>query len=627
MSKNISVTLTLDRGAFAPEYSAVHVQLWPVGAYRQKWCLPDTCVQREQQTLWRFNALPDEGIRGEGFLVLVTGDRTNRNGQRCRVFVGDAHLTYSEKKECVVRDRCPQLIRHAQFSLQVAFSPPPLVLLGWTRGTSNHTPEKTMKEEEADRQDVDDHLRPVLPERCEMFLRGVTSGVFGAPVRVSDWYYHVCQETVDAGARPTDPLYFINLTMWFLRWRNVPPQDFVDHPEKHADVLQFVVGHAAWSQPYCPDECLDIQTRRFKQCESFNCMRWILSAERHRAGDCEDYAACIATSFYALSDLKTTPRMNPVLVALKKLAERYTCLLADALYRGKGDQLFLHAYVKLIPRSQAERLARGDAASPDEPLPALFVDTTRRSWTPDAPPSERVSRTLDLIVQYMRVNCLLDHGMAERFTWATPVACWQKHTKDMYQIDLRYYEPRERRVYAPQRLADREHHAFGLPATYLDGRGAWAERPAEPFVLTDVSASFVTEGPFKDDAKNLKVDVPDASRVRAWPPVPGLEVQPHLVPRHWEADASLADCVPVFLRECDVHDVARDYDRRVKLSEDNDVVKAAHWLEHCCRGTVAVAKFETLYAHGARGAEVSHVVLYVRARNKMLPKPLPSLLA
>ena len=133
----------------------------------------------------------------------------------------------------------------------------------------------------------------------------------------------------------------------------------------------------------------------------------------------------------------------------------------------------LHAYIKLAPISQMQRLK--DPTTPrrerrtdrEDPWPALFIDSTRRSWTPDLPLSPNMTRTLSRLFRHLRANVSPPEAraLAERFTWATPVELWQFLTGNMYRLDLRYYEPRSRNVYVPQLHKDLREQWFGLPAT------------------------------------------------------------------------------------------------------------------------------------------------------------------
>lgn len=605
------VTLTLDRTAFTPGYRSVAVCLWPVGAYDQDWVRPDAYIGQERQVSWRFDKLPREGFRGGGFLLLVSGERLNNSGQLCQVFLGDGHLKYNDTA-CMIRDRAPQGQRHPQFSLRVTFRPSVLLPYITDQAAPRNQQDEIAEAKEIAQEQNDaapdhaDGLHLMEPERHDIFLRGFCAGVFGTTVRVSDWLYHVCQETPHA---PTNPLYFLNLAAWYLRWRGVQPAGFVESPHRHADVLQFVVGHAAWSQPYCADECMNETTRAFRSCESFNSIRW-LSSERLRAGDCEDLAACVLTAFYALRDLKVTPQMNsPILETLVKLAQQYTPFFVDTLYRGAHQKLILHAYVKLLPSAQVSLLARGRAADAHaSPLPALFLDSTRRSWTPDQPLSRRMQRTLLLLVEDLRRHCTLDHQIAELFSWATPLGIWQKSTKNMYRLDIRYYEPRTRTVYAPQRECHLAKHLSGVDATYFDGHG-WTEEGADRVVFTDVSRTFTGEGPFAKDAARLDPKAPTA-----WPPVPGLKANPERIPERWPVEEELSSCVPVFVRQVDIPAVvtaARKLEGAAQLTTDEHLVSL--WLETACHGEVLVLFTEMLYSHGLPGDEVCHLVCYVRA--------------
>lgn len=658
LSSHASQTLTLQiaAGSCGPGYSEVNPQLWPVGADDQDWVHPAVCVRLAQTTLWKFSNVPTESKKGAGYLVMFTGVRKNAIGQRCRVFVGDAFLQH-DTKECPVRDRNPLNQQHTQCFLQATFvpsRPAPVIyadlhkapvsrILEQTTTTTPKDEEKQAKNKKGDHPQhhfPTDNLQVVHPERHERFLRGFCAGVFGTTVRVSDWFYHVSQETSHGqGAHTTGPAYFSNLAAWYLRWRDISAEQFQTYPERYADVLQFVVGHAAWSQPYCADECVDRETKRFRACESFNSLRWIPGPER--SGDCEDAAACLATSFYALCDLQITDQTNPVLRQLVHLARQYTCFIADTIYRGNGSgprSLMLHGYVKLLPSVHVARLKHSlrldrikAPAAPklaDSSLPALFVDSTRRSWSPSFTLTPNMTRTFSRLYRYMRARVSPPEArpLAERFTWATPVELWQFLTGNMYRMDLRYYEPRTRKVYAPQMLKDVPEHQFGLPATYLDGV-EW--QSGAPFRLTDVTESFVTEGPFADDAKLL-----DSKAPTAWPPVPGLQVKPERIPAYWPFESSLSACVPVFLRLQDLPDVLAAVPRSLVADDDTagtenetdaqmaargvnassreqkEHAKVALWLESVCRETVRVKFTERLYAHGD---EVGHIVCYVQA--------------
>lgn len=631
-----AITLRLPRAAFYPAYLEVTPQLWPVGCAGEPWQHPDVISvngAKGEECRWVFSEVPEEATAGSGYLVMFTGRRRNDCGQLCSSFIGDAHVQLTSK-ECPVKDRCPGPQQHTQFTVKVSVlmhhtededddddddMPLPRVgtILPIVMEEAGFIKEKDFKPKVAvvEEKKEEAPLHPVNPERNERFLRGFCSGVFGASVPVTEWFNHVCQET-RIGAMNTDPLHFTHLAVWYLRWRGISQEQFIKHPVKYAEVLQFVVGHAAWSHPYCLDECMDERTQKFRHCESFNNIRWIFAEDR--AGDCEDLQAGIAAAFYALQDMSEHDPVGfsthepDLLRTLIDLAQQYTCFAVDSTIRtgGNGQKRHkgLHATVKLVPTisvyqmcANNRRLRRESTQNADS-LPVLFLDSTHRSWTiTSLDLTMNQSTILQRLCQALRGPRKDSEGDLDmRFTWPAPTEQWQNTLHHVYDLDLRYYEPRTREVYVPQQLSDKD--TFGVPTVMFEGR-VWDD----DFRLKDVTKAFVveTEGESKENA------------VVAWPPVPGLRMDPQQVPEKWPVVDYLTDSIPVFLRVADAVDVIASM---VGVQAAITIVQnkspqttqelVAQWLDlHCKDLQLQVMYTERLYCYGDT---VSHIVCYVQ---------------
>lgn len=626
MAASCSIAISVVTKDFAP-YESIEPVLWPHDIQDSgRWHVHDEIARnsRKGTISWSFDNVPAFGPKG--CVILVTGRRGNQYNQPCDVFVGDAHLAqdaaeHKNSNKWLTVDVCDRAplpsgsAHHKQFSLSVFIVSVPEKRTKNTKPNTdsgflvqNQREKNWSKDPDIKKRQALMQLQPMNTKMSTDMLRGFVNGINGATVKLTDWLYHVCQESP---RQRTDPAYFLHLAVWYMRWRDIHFRNFYAHPWLYTDILQFIVGHSAWSYPYCADECLsESGTREFRGCESFNAMRWLHGALR--AGDCEDLSTEIATCFYALCDIDTEGQ-HPVLVELVKLARNYSCLFADTVIRVSGN-LQLHAYIKLVPQTQLTRLVAGEAPDVDECHPVLFLDSTHRSWTPHRDLNRNYIILLRRVFQCLRTGadctcekCNVCHWakLADMFTWSTPLWLWQQLTGDMYQYDLRYYEPRTRRVFLPQRKVDVEAQLFGLPSSHMDGHDWERPTPSEEFRLLDISEDYTQQGPFTSEEKSV-----DPVKTM-WPPIPGLQIDATQAPTSpqmtFEVNKNLRHCVPVFLREADFP----RFFPKIPVNKDNVTLrtqKLAAWLNTYCRGLVKVSFVQRLYLHEP---DIAHFVFYL----------------
>lgn len=623
MPSSHNIVLTVDPAAYRPFYQSITPSMWPLNG-ASGWLTPthtDPAKQNKKQVSWTFEHVP--ASLELGYLVLFAGRRVNHCRQVCTVFVGDARLSHQTNSTINVYDRSG--VKHCQFAVSAAIatdmpqalqllSPPPLPPLPIKVEEKKEEKKKDAKSDVPTTQ-TQLQLQPLDNTVTRKMIQGCVHGIFAEPVPLTEWLYRACQEGVNSA---TDPTHFTHLARWFLHWREITEDSFRRRPWMYGEVLQFVVGHPAWSYAYCADECMDKRRGKFDGCDSFNSMRWLPAQDR--AGDCEDLSAAIATSFYALCDVNLQAHTtDPLLTALVQLARVYTCLFTDTVIRIRGHAQ-LHAYVKLIPTSQVQRLLKGEAPNADEPYTALFLDSTHRSWTPERALPDGMISLLKLLHRCLRGEPGCDcrscaqcraADYADMFTWPTPLSLWQEVTHDMYQMDLRYYEPRGRKVMVPLLQKNERSQRFGLPASHMDGREWEQPTPDERFRLIDVSDKYLTQG---CDAAEAKLCDP----VRAsWPPVPGLQMDPtrvikgeNEVPETRQLKRARSRCVPVFLRDRDYYVLFPNVDGAQRPSSVLMRERLTQWLQTHCKQQIVVVCTNHLYLHAP---DMAHFVFFVRA--------------
>jgi hypothetical protein len=516
--------------------------------------------------------------------VFFTGSRTNECYQRCEVFVGEVLVTGAGEYDIVDREghvqgrvaitgkdiRVPVIEKRQNEEKENQTTALLAIDTSQTMKnpkipttTRSQTPRSPDDKNEADK-DNGDTGRDIYinPQITATMIRDTVRGVLGTPVGVDLWYHRVCRQERNNNDYCDDFAHAEHLTRWYLRWRDISVADFVRKPAAFPDVLQFVVAHACWSYPYGADTCVQ------GACESFNTPRWIDSVAR--SGDCEDLAAATATLFYTL---QRTPCVSTELSrALCALARQYRCWLVDAVIRVVDrKEAQLHAYVRLI--------------STQMHAPEILIDSTHRLWH-TAPAERSLWPILTRLYEAMRMctcdcdrpTCPVCHdaNLADMFTWATPPALLQKLTHNMYQYELRYFEPRTRRVYAPV------HRDTGV----LGARFNDVELHNLPSV--DITHRFRR-------AAALAAS-PDSRRVLS-PPVPGLVFHKGRGAIGSRRPA-LKSCVPVFLREPDALRVFRTSPAAIL------------WFEaHCANQKLQVVAAERLYVHAP---ELYNWVLFVK---------------
>lgn len=341
-----------------------------------------------------------------------------------------------------------------------------------------------------------------------------------------------------------------------------------------------------------------------------------------------------------------------LLGCLRDLARLYRLLVVHTVL-WTGDAPQLHLYVKLIPERQFAQLVAGEVphVTDDDDaydLPILTLDSTRRSWTPDTPLSPDTHKTLHDLYTHLRItDCVCQKAscnkcqrtaVAECFTWGAPTGMWQIASRGRYHTDLRYYDPRSGRVYMPVlthpkaylRRTDNQGRmpTFGIPALCLDGRDYLEQKmlmrlapfehykvmpiskdPKERYMSVPVRLVDVTEVLETNHSVSVAVTGANGSEEKKTVAIdPALMVPPprpiHLdfdknlyygLTRnyHPELDLPLSNCVPVFLRACDVpaHCIpANDSDREWTKSID----AVARFLQDMCKQTIVVLRAERI---------------------------------
>ena len=517
-----------------------------------------------------------------GYLVFFTGVRTNECYQRCEVFVGEVLVTRAGEYDIVDREghiqgrvviegeiKVPQQDQKEDTTDHKEVTPPNGQSTPKYRNDSVESdvkpihPDTSCEEHSSPKRHDDNHNQYpdiyINPQMTTAMIRDTVRGVLGTPVGVDLWYHQVCYQQLDRRDNSDDFAHAEHMARWYLRWRDIPLATFLDEPTAYPDVLQFVVAHAAWSYPYGADTCVR------GACESFNTPRWIDS--RARSGDCEDLAVAVAALFYTL---QSTPRVRTALSqALCRLARRYRCRLVDAVIRVVDrKEAQLHAYVRLVS-TDANATRR-----------EILIDSTHRLWhcgvATDASGIRALLPVLRRLYEAMRVcPCACDRhscevcraaNLADMFTWATPAELLQNLTHTMYQYELRYFEPRTRRVYAPERR-DADAGAGTL--------GAHFDKELHNLPVVDITHRF-----------RRSVDLQRKRCCPAlFPPVPGLVFHKGRG-AIGDGDPSLKACVPVFLREADALRVFRTS------------AAAISWFEtHCAKQKLHVVAAERLYVH------------------------------
>jgi len=501
--------------------AALSWRIWPVGTDR--WCASGKGLPRCLHT---------------GYLILFTDRRVNDSGQVCEVFVGEALFVAGKTKQqrLDVIDRSG----HTQFAISCRIDDEKPVT---TERVS--TPRYARKPQQKQQK-----VAYIDAEVTRCMIRGCIQGVLGVTVPLPDWLHHVATAPYDLSQELAHLAY---TARWYLRWRGLRERDVVRKPQLYPDVLQFALGHAVWTYPYGADACYRTKGELLP-CESFSTARWIDSL--HRSGDCEDLAASILSSFYALQ--QTHESDDPLLEALQHLALQYRGFFVDSVIRIRETPQ-LHAYVRLVP-------------APNISLPHIMLDSTHRGWAcPEL--THDAKRTLELLYRYMRIcacgcgKCQLcrDADLADAFAWASPFDLWQRVSRGMYMYELRYYEPSSRRVYAPV--------SRGLLGTET--------RKAEYAPWLEITDEYLSHG----EAFNMRDQAHMDPEHALWPPVPGIAFdQPHEDKDNDSKD--LREYIPVFLREADV----------TKLFGD-DAAAAQKWLETHCAQKLRVYHREKQYVH------------------------------
>ena len=464
---------------------------------------------------------------------------------------------------------------------------------------------------------------PVLSDFSSM-LRHTMRTPFGSTIPILHWLQRMTRER-----SLTPPIYFACTAEWFLKSRDISVHKFLRNPAQMVEILQFVCAHHAWMSAYCRDECLEEKRDKFRGCDQWASGRWIQSFLR--ATDCEDNATDIVATFHTLCELDPSgvphdPKHTryALLRALRELARRYTPVIVDTVLQ-KDKKYELHLYVKLVPKTQWERLTQGNPPSrKDDELPILMIDSTKRTWSPAMAKhlSKAAISTLRSLHMFLRITACNKHDGCEDcqetdksllFDWAAPPELWHEQGRGLYHTDLRYYDVSSGAgaVYMPT-LDNGQ--TIGVPALSLHGGSDWLfeQTPRHCVPMTGYKLDQVTddESSLHTPVKLLNItdlhleSVSDVEEGKIETPLPPLRpitfdrVQRTIPYSHHHPEMTefdLGKTVPVFLREVDWWLVLGDTHELAKVTTKRRMELCGEWLIRRCYGRLKMVRMECVY--------------------------------